>query len=145
MTTDIAMPADASKILQDRIRATFLELLPKEKLDELIKKEWDRFFSDESRGSYSHHERIPAPFKVLVRKELNELFAEKLQKWIHEFQGSLWECTEDGARMAFGKARLDKNDFFAGVVKEVAPSVLDDLVATIVKSTVESMNARRNY
>ena len=145
MTTDIAMPADASEILRDRIRATFLELLPKEKLDELIKKEWDRFFSDEVNRFYSQHDKIPAPFKLMVRKELNEFFTEKLQGWVREFQGELWKCTEDGASVAFDKVRLDRSEFFASVVKEVAPSVLDDLVGNIVKSTIESMRTRGSY
>jgi hypothetical protein len=139
------MPADASKILQDRIRATFLELLPEEKLDELVKTEWDRFFTDSGEGYYPSQRKFPSPFKMMVRTELNKFFSERLEEWIRVAQQGLWRCTEDGASAAFDKVRLDRNEFFAGVVKEVAPSVLDDLVGNIVKHTIETMQARKSY
>ena len=89
--TAIAFPKDVGEKLRDRLKASFLDVLPDETIDAMIKAEWDDFFKpktqSERRASWygvetkDQYNDIGAisPFVALVRKLILEHFTKTLQ------------------------------------------------------------------
>jgi len=82
---------DPSQLMQgvrDRVKATFVSLIPDEQWEKMIQKEVDDFFKLDSH--YNDSSRA-SPFKLLVRKVLEELAKEKLHTYMQTFTSDLWE------------------------------------------------------
>lgn len=153
MSSELAIPEDASKILRDKLRSMFLELMPDEKLDEVLKAEWDKFFKDETEkttswgfGSVwnsgtSYNRKVLnddmwgiSPFKYMVRKLMVEMFRDKLTERLKdELQKMQWD---DGRYSQTLTAR---------VVAECAPALLKEVTHAFIESTAQSIrNAIEN-
>ena len=82
---------DPSKLMQgvrDRIKATFVSLIPEEHWEQLVKKEIDVFF--EVKEQWNSREPV-SPFKTIVYKTLEELTKEKVKESLKRYESVYWE------------------------------------------------------
>ncbi len=152
-TQQLAIPDDASKILRDKLRSLFLEMLPDDQLDDAIKKEWDAFFSKDTPAAMSwgweaaydspHYPRKivnddrkqVSPFEHLVRGLLLEMAEAKAR-----------ECLDEEARQLQWTGDAGKGEILARIVRHAAPELakaaIEHLVAESVTKVVEVLGKR---
>lgn len=115
--------------VKDKVRKAMMDAIPDEALQGLIKAEFDRFFVDSKRFGYADE---PSPFKVLVRKELENILREKVRKSL---------VTK------FGEGQPHYQDmetkFMQDLVAEMAPHALRGVMSEIAYRCVE--NIKRSY
>jgi hypothetical protein len=143
----LAIPDGASKILRDKLRTLFIELIPEEKLDEAIKVEWDAFFDDNTAATMSwgwkaatetknykqvtvnDDRRHLSPFKRMVRSILLEIFEAALRD----------KLKEETDPFRYGNEDYAKGEVVTQVVKELGPELLDLAMRQLVENLVEKV------
>src|SRR4051812_12848305 len=83
---------DPSKLMdgvRDRIKATFVSLIPDAQWEQLVKAEIDRFF--ESNRDYSYRERATSDFQKVVMEVLSDITKEKVREALMDYQAYGWE------------------------------------------------------
>ena len=72
-------PAQLMQGVRERVKATFVSLIPDEQWEQMIKKECDDFFTRNSR--YSDY-NAASPFSILCREELANYASHTEKSWI---------------------------------------------------------------
>lgn len=95
----LEIPRDANTILRERLKGMFFDLIPEDKLDEMLQNEWDGFFSPQAKrptsfgySPYSHQQDVKinadeakiSPFVLMTRKIIRELVEERLREILKE-------------------------------------------------------------
>lgn len=70
---ELAKPESIEDVIRDKVRRVIVEAIPDEQVDDLIKKEYDKFFEDV--GGY--HTK-PSPFKMMVQAEIESIMSKKI-------------------------------------------------------------------
>ena len=129
----LTIPGDAANVLREKVKTIFLDLLPDNKLDEMVKGEWDRFFNDQpKRDTYGNIERgktVPSEFskviKDVLKEEIETRAREQLRAKIDEIID--WNGNTQNA------------DLFAEIVNKVAPDLVKQVAAQFVANTLTNM------
>lgn len=86
---------DPSKLMdgvKDRIKATFISLIPEDAWAKMVQDEIDRFFKPGETYSYNNNRDKFSPFQVLVQNELTNEMTKRLKEYLNspEFQ-TTWD------------------------------------------------------
>lgn len=83
-------PADAMKNIKDRIKSSFVELIPDEQWNEMVASEIKSFFYKKS--DYSYHRESKSDFEVLVRNEITKESIKRMAEYFssQEFN-EMWQ------------------------------------------------------
>ena len=122
---------DPSQLMQgvkDRVKATFVSLIPDEQWEGMIQKEVDEFFKMDRR--YNDYNSA-SPFTILARSVLQDLAKEKLHAHMQTFTCDLWE---DNAPKL--------NDELKNLLIAAAPEILTNMFKGMFQQAV---NNTRNY
>ena len=81
--------------VRQRIKATFVSLIPDDHWEALCKREVDEFFRE--KGRYDYHRTI-SDFQKICQEELVELSRQKINKFLEEYDSTLW--VDDGIKLS---------------------------------------------
>src|SRR5438876_11157179 len=90
--TDEIEKFDPSKLMQgvkDRIKSTFVSLIPDDKWDELVKTEIDAWFKKETYNN--RYNQQVSSFQIVVEETLKELAKEKVKSVFLEYTNTQWK------------------------------------------------------
>lgn len=101
MTTNEIQKFDPSTLMEgvrQRIKATFVSLIPDDQWEELCKKEIDNFF-DEKNTYNSSNRDYKSEFSEVCKVVLTELSKEKIKQYITDYDSIVWvdgglQCSE---------------------------------------------------
>jgi len=134
--TAMTFPRDAGEIIRERLKASFLEMMPDDTLDQLIRKQWEEFFQpkakDERKPSWGYSQRDReaeesiSPFVLMVRNILRDTAAEKIKSLLNdEMNATMWN-------------NYDKGEVLAKIVKEAGPSIWRGAMSSFVDLVVQN-------
>lgn len=143
MSNALEIPDNASKILRDKLRTMFLELMPDDKLDEVLKAEWEKFFDDSTEKTMSwgfeavwdgtgykkkqlnNDQHAISPFKFMVRQIMLEMFRAKIkEKTEQELNQIEWDQNhEESTSTMVGQ-----------IVKECAPALVEQASRVFIEN-----------
>lgn len=115
--------------VRDRIKATFVSLIPDEQWDALIKKESEAFFGAKDRwGGYSNKY---SDFEKLANEVMMKVATEKVEKFISEYKSTDWTDSSN--------SKL--NEKLVALMSEKSSEILVGLLHRMFQDTVNSMVA----
>ena len=124
-------PAKLMDGVRDRIKATFVSLIPDDQWERLVKKEIDDFFMERVNQS-SYHNHNYSYFGEMVRKELVLLTTEKVRKLVIEkYVSSGWD--NDGPILS---------EALQEELEKAAPKMLKTIFAQLLRDTMNQMGVR---
>ncbi len=133
MSTALEIPDNASKILRDKLRKMFLELMPDDKLDDILKAEWGRFFDDKTekttswgfeavwdgsgfnKNQLNNDMHAISPFKFMVRQIMLEMFRAKVKEKTEQELSQIEWASNSG----------EDSTLIGEIVKECAPALFE--------------------
>ncbi|HEV2917575.1 MAG TPA: hypothetical protein VGW78_07580 [Candidatus Babeliales bacterium] len=74
--------------VKDRVKTTFVSLIPDEQWEEMIKNEYDNFFKVKETG-YSNRE-YKSDFQILVRNVMSDVATKKVQEFLAKYEHETW-------------------------------------------------------
>lgn len=117
---------DPSKLMEgvkDRIRATFVSLIPDDKWDELVKVEINAWFKKENYNN-RYNQQVSA-FQLVVEQTLTELAKEKVKEVFAEYTTTQWKDGKPIITEELKKVITDNADkMFAKVIEQMIHSAL---------------------
>jgi hypothetical protein len=119
-------PSTLMQGVRDRVKATFVSLIPDEQWEQMIVKETDDFFKEKDDG-YSNR-TYKSDFQTLVREELNELAKVKIKEVLKEYTNEVWK---DG--------KLDINESMKKLIKENSSELIYGFLNQMMKSTINNL------
>jgi hypothetical protein len=109
--------------IREKVQAAFIDLIPEEKWDEMIKKEVDWFTTDTMTAThYTGSKEVPSPLRSLIRQSLEDLAKEKIKEDL--FSLNYWN-----------ENSLD----IKNLAKEIAPVAMEAMCAKLVKNVIQSL------
>lgn len=91
---------DPSQLMQgvrDRIKATFISLIPDDKWEELVQKEIDAFFAEtKNNGYYRQNDKLPSPFSAVCNEVFQKRVADTFNECIQSSDWSRWSGLSRG-------------------------------------------------
>jgi len=146
--TAMTFPKDAGEIIRERLKASFLEMMPDDALDQLIRQQWEEFFAPKDKGDrkpswgYGPKDREAeesiSPFVLMVRNTLREIATEKIKSLLNEeLNATQWN-------------NYDKGEILARIVKEAGPEIwrgaLSSFVELVIQNALQdAANRARGY
>jgi len=140
MATDILVPTGdtvRTKIVE-RIRASFVELIPEDQWIALVDAEIKQFTQPPGSGYYSYQESRVAPLRLIVREELDKLFRAKLVALLSnpDFQPKWSDKSTDMVAGEFVKTFLTEN------VDLIAKAAFGQIMQNAVDTLRSSLQVR---
>lgn len=83
-------PSTLMQGVKDRIKSTFVSLIPEAKWEELCKKEIDEFFEEK----HIDKKEYKSDFRQICREILGEIAKEKIKEALTEYDSLVWEGSE---------------------------------------------------
>ena len=113
--------------VRDRIKATFIALIPDEAWNQIVKKEIDEWMAIRKRD-YRYKEEF-SDFGRLVRDELKKRAVESIQKIIGEFEEYSWD--QEGRQLV--------NENVKKIILENADAILLSVIGSMVQGAVNNL------
>ena len=129
MGNEVATMQSLQDRVTERIRATFVDLVPEDQWRALVAKAVADYFEDRKPAhAFAGAVPSPTPFKQLVHAELTEFFRTRLRDYLHgdEF------FSEWGAR------GMTPSDGAKRIIRECIPDVVEALLAGAVQRVIEA-------
>lgn len=126
---------DPSKLMdgvRDRVKATFVSLIPDEQWEGMITKEAENFFK--AKESYSSREYI-SDFSQLCRQVMNEVAKEKVIALMKTYEHTLWD---NNSNMPKQSEALKK------MLLEMAPELFVAMIGNMIQKVISEIK-QRNY
>lgn len=120
-------PSTLMQGVKDRIKATFVSLIPEEKWEELCNKEIEEFFREED-AVYKKH---VSDFRTICREVMSEIAKEKIKEALSVYSSQIWE---DG--------QLKVNDKLKELLIKAAPEIWASQFGNMFQNTVNNMKNR---
>ena len=139
MTTEVEK-FDPSKLMdgvRDRIKATFVSLIPDAQWDDMVKKETDRFFEPKE-GSNYYNNKKPSDFQNIVNEELMVVTKKKLSEYLNKkYETKYWSGGGLKASKALEKFILENSD-------KILLSVIGGMTQQMVSEMQNRMQSNLN-
>lgn len=119
---------DPSKLMdgvRERIKATFVSLIPDDQWEALCKREADEFFAEKSRQDYH---RTISDFQKICQEELVLASREKIKAFLADYDSQLW--TDDGVKLS---------DKLGELLISKAPEIFTATFGNMFQSAVTNM------
>jgi len=117
-------PSKLMEMVRDRIRATYVSLIPEEQWSQMVKKEIDAFFVE--REGYRNYERM-SNFKQVVYGELEKKAKEIAKQYLDSISSNDWEGNV-----------LKPSDFVKELFAEHAGKILLSTLGNMVQQAVNN-------
>jgi hypothetical protein len=125
---------DPSKLMdgvRDRIKATFVSLIPDAQWEQLVQKEVHDFFHKENfKVSYTESK---SHFQAVCRAELVEISKARVQEILKTFQTEMWNC-EMGA--------YEPTQLFKDLMIKHAPEIFGSVFSQMASQVIQNMKNR---
>jgi len=116
-------PASLMQGVRDRIKSTFVSLIPDAQWEEMVKAEIDKFLKSD------RWENPKSPFQKVVEEVIHEKLKEKVKLLIEEkYVSTMWENGQYKPTEAIEKA-----------IVAATPQILGDIIARAVQSVVNNI------
>jgi hypothetical protein len=76
--------------VKQRIKATFVSLIPDDHWEQLCKKEMDAFFR-EGETRFNNNNSYPSEFRKVCNEVMTEMAKQKISEGLEEYKSSVWE------------------------------------------------------
>ena len=131
MTTDIITSGGIEKQIRDRIKASFVELIPEDAWKTLVQKEVAAFQEDKrSYGGLTE----PSPLRRLIQTAMTDLFKEAIKQELSK--------PEYSTNMK-GDLKLEPSQAVRDIVKGLLPEIVTEMTGSFVENVVTKL--RSNY
>jgi len=115
--------------VKDRVKATFVALIPDEAWDQMVKKEIDDWMRIRERG-YNSREHI-SDFALVVQNEMKKRAIETVKKIIEEFEVYNWD--DQGRKVV--------HENIQKMILEHADGILLGIVGSMIQQTVNELKS----
>lgn len=131
---------DPSKLMdgvKDRIKATFISLIPDDAWNKMVKDEVDRFFAPNQSWNYNGNRDKMSPFQLLVQTELTAEMTKKLRLYL---DGPEFAVIYD----SYGQPVASKavQDMIVENAGAVLSSMYSGMAASMIRNFRDSLNIR---
>ena len=128
-------PKKLAEGVRERIRATFVSLIPEEHWDQMIQKESDEYFRKKERSRGYGYDQKVSDFELLVRQELNAECKKRMRVYLDspEFV-STWDihgqpvASEAVKNMMVDNAGLILANMFSGMFSQMMEQIKNNMV-----------------
>lgn len=120
-------PSTLMEGVRDRVKATFVALIPDEAWDQMVKKEIDDWMKIRERG-FNTREHY-SDFSVVVRSEMRKRAVETVKKILGEFEEYNWD----------DRSRLKVNESIQKMVLENADMILLGVIGNMVQGSINDL------
>ena len=123
---------DPSKLMdgvKDRIKSTFVSLIPDGQWEQMVKNEIDDFINKRKKSSWS--QETESKFSILVHETIAMILKDKIKKQLEEFIGNRYDEKITPA--------LDK------LIKENAESLISGMMGNMLRNAISLMNQQNHY
>ena len=126
-------PSTLMQGVKDRIKATFVSLIPDEQWDKMVKNEVDDYFKPKQIG-YSSDRKMASDFQILVRNIIENEATKKLKEYLTSPDFiTMW--AENGIPIASGQVKqmcIENSgqilaNFYAGIFQNMLSMVANNL------------------
>lgn len=121
-------PATLMQGVKDRIKATFVSLIPDAQWDQMVKREIDSYFESRDQNHYNYNRTI-SDFTYTV----NEVLRKEAEKKIQELLKS-----PDFQVKWVGNA-VEAPEFFRNAIMKRAPEIFEQAVGNAIAGTLQNM------
>jgi hypothetical protein len=122
---------DPSKLMdgvRDRIKATFVSLIPDEQWEQLCKTEIEKFFAADKRDNYSYNW---SNFQNVCQGVLTEITKEKIKEFLEKYDGKVWENNN-----------VKPNDVLLDLLKKNAAELFASMMGRHLATALQEMRNR---
>lgn len=130
---------DPSKLMdgvKDRIKATFVSLIPDEQWEQMVDVESKKFFEPRQENSYgSSWKTIPSEFQELVNKllrEQSEIYIKELLKDPKYSVNQIWKYNENTQN---NENKVELSEHLDNIIKEKMPDMLEQMFKNMLASS----------
>lgn len=135
METKELQKFDPSTLMQgvrDRIKATFVSLIPDTQWEQLVQKEIDDFFKTRDGYGQQREWRSMSDFQKIVFEEFEKLTREKVAKMLEEYKSDAWENNQPKLSQELEK-----------LIVANADQIFTKIIGSIIQTAIN--NANRGY
>jgi hypothetical protein len=134
MTNDLEK-FDPSKLMngvRDRIKATFVSLIPDAQWEQLVQAEADKFFKPfVERPYHDRTKELFSDFQLVCLSVMQEIGKEKMKEYLAKYENNIWSGNE-----------VKVNDHLKQLLTEHASDILAGLIGHRVQQVVNDMKNR---
>lgn len=130
METAIQLNTDTVRQkISDRIKASFVELIPEETWQIIVKAEIHTFVTEESPRYYSSSNPTPSPLRTLIRDALAKMFEAKLKD----------ELSKPEYADRWGQYGAEPSEVVKRIVAEMGPQLWEAAVGGVVQTMLSRL------
>lgn len=113
--------------VKDRIKATFVHLIPDEEWDKMVKNEIDAFFLQHKETSYNHP-RVWSQFQRIVWEELEKALRPKVKLALEDCKSFQWDGNQLVIREIVQKMLIENSDrILASMIGQTVQSAINNM------------------
>lgn len=120
-------PSALMEGVRQRIKATFVSLIPEDHWEQLCQKEVDNFFKEKDRNSRNdcYYE---SEFQGVCKQVLNEIAREKIQNFLSTYDSTVWE-----------NGNIKASDNLKEMIIKMAPEIFAATFSNMFQHAVQLM------
>lgn len=128
---------DPSRLMEgvkDRVKATFVSLIPDAQWEQMIKTECDKFFQPfKERNYYDRSKDLYSDFQMVCISVMQEVAKEKIIAYLEKYENNVWSNNE-----------VVVNDLLMQEIKKHAYDIFVGMIGARVQTVINEMRSR-NY
>ncbi len=141
MSSEIVLDVEiVTEKLRDRIRSSFLDMIPEESWDKIIKKEFDEYFTRKVKvlvqKGYGGNKGVEEMHHTEFERVFADVFNEECDKYLREY------FRKDEVKERIGEML---NTHLENAIPRIADSMLKDLLKTATRNLVENVTQNISY
>lgn len=121
-------PATLMNGVRDRIKATFISLIPDEQWEQLVQKEVDDFFKQKED---SYRREYKSDFQHVCRSVIHELATEKAKEFMKDYENTMWS-----------NGKIIVNHKLKELIVSQAPDILESIIGSYFQTAINNMKNR---
>ena len=121
-------PSTLMEGVRQRIKATFVSLIPDEQWDQLCQKEVDNFFKEYETNNNYNNRTYKSEFREVCKEILTEVSKEKIKVFLSEYDSTTW--VDDGFKCS---------DKLAELIIKLAPEIFSATFGNMFQNAVSQM------
>lgn len=129
--TNAIQSFDPSALMQgvkDRVKATFVSLIPDEQWEQMISREAEEFFRTKDRYQ-SAHSRI-SDFSIIVNEVLSTVARERINAFLVEYESHIWDGNSNMPRAG---------DLLKELMIKNAPEIFTSIFGNMMQNAINNM------
>lgn len=128
---------DPSKLMEgvrDRIKATFVSLIPDDQWDAMVKAESEKFFQSRiDPNDYHRQKRIPSQFEELVLEMMREKCKEVIKEFLNDPKYGITSQYKWNETTQTSSNEVTMSDLLENMIKEKMPDLMLLMFTNVLK------------